>query len=505
MSRLSEFLGRTGIANVAEKFPVRRGPSGPSSEPLDEESFEALGASIGEENEGLRSRLIEASRKIEELGSLRETFSGIVETLRELEQEKSHNVSLRNLLAETRAAYEKLRSDHQQSERKRVAAEGENERLREDLELSQQNAHALEASRSELSSENESRRGQIANLERQLAAETAQRQSLAEDNRAFGEQIASADRKIVQLEADTQSVRANLALSEDEKSSLQKSLDQSVADGSRLSRRLAENDNQLAAARARISQLESALNEVETERSRLLNQIEETVERHQNETGTLSTRLESLQSRAATAEKLLTDARQSLMARTEEVREFDRKAMEASIGRNSAEKKARQLEAAHEALERQVVDLTQSRATLVERSGLVTKTLKARETALARAEQKIAQLTERVAALEADNEASRSAEEKRLDELNSALSRERMERALAEGALEGSRKDFARVQRELSTHGGLPRPKGPRPVANPAGLKAALPPDSELTEPPTEPRGKNGKRPAATVEPIVKS
>jgi hypothetical protein len=44
-----------------------------------------------------------------------------------------------------------------------------------------------------------------------------------------------------------------------------------------------------------------------------------------------------LQSRAATAEKLLAEARQNLSTLTEEMRSFDAKAVEASIARNSAE------------------------------------------------------------------------------------------------------------------------------------------------------------------------
>ena len=50
-------------------------------------------------------------------------------------------------------------------------------------------------------------------------------------------------------------------------------------------------------------------------------------------------RLDALQSRAGTAERLLAEARQNLIARTEEVRAFDRKSVEATIARNNAEKR----------------------------------------------------------------------------------------------------------------------------------------------------------------------
>jgi len=71
----------------------------------------------------------------------------------------------------------------------------------------------------------------------------------------------------------------------------------------------------------------------------------------------------------------------------------------------------------------------------------LTKALKVRETTLARAEEKIAALMERNGHLEAGIQVSRSNIEKRVEDFNSALQREWMERAVAEGALGAARKD----------------------------------------------------------------
>src|SRR6185312_1698925 len=116
---------------------------------------------------------------------------------------------------------------------------------------------------------------------------------------------------------------------------------------------------------------------------------------HQTERTAMTMRLDALASRAGTAERLLSEARQSLVARTEEVRAFDRKSVEATIARNNAGKRLAQIEAAHETRERQIKDLEQTREVLTDRSNVLSKTLKTRETALARAEDKIASLTER--------------------------------------------------------------------------------------------------------------
>ena len=58
------------------------------------------------------------------------------------------------------------------------------------------------------------------------------------------------------------------------------------------------------------------------------------------------------------------------------------------IARNNSEKRLAQIEAAHEARERQIKDHEQARTALTERNNALTKTLKVRETAIARGEEK---------------------------------------------------------------------------------------------------------------------
>lgn len=205
----------------------------------------------------------------------------------------------------------------------------------------------------------------------------------------------------------------------------------------------------MTATRAQLGKVESSFAEAYAERGRLSAALDESKEQHQAERNSLNMRLDALVSRAATAERLLGEARQNLLARTEEVRAFDRKSVEATISRNNAEKRLTQIEASHEARERQIKDLEQARVALTERNNAMAKTLKARETALARADEKISALTERNGHLEADVQVSRTNIEKRVEDLNSALQRERMERAVVEGALEAARKDNSRLQSEV--------------------------------------------------------
>ena len=94
-------------------------------------------------------------------------------------------------------------------------------------------------------------------------------------------------------------------------------------------------------------------------------------------------------------------------------------------------------------------DLEQGRATLLERSNNLAEALKARETSLAHAEQKIKVLTDRIAEMEAEANGFRAKAERRIDELSASLQRERVELAVAQGALETPRRDYTRLQRDI--------------------------------------------------------
>src|SRR5262245_8820698 len=271
------------------------------------------------------------------------------------------------------------------------------------------------------------------------------------------------------LEGELAAAREKLGLLEDEKRSLQIAVDQALNETARLTRRLTESENMLTATRAQLGKVEASFAEAYAERGRLAAVLDEAKEQHQTERSSLNMRFDALQSRAATAERLLSETRQNLIARTEEVRAFDRKSVEATIARNNSEKRLAQIEAKHEARERQIKDHEQARTALTERNNAFAKTLKVRETALAHFEEKIAALTERNGNLEADIQVIRTNIEKRVEDLNSALQRERMERAVVEGALEAARKDNSRLQGEV------------------AALRSTLRRGAPLDEPPVTP------------------
>jgi len=200
-----------------------------------------------------------------------------------------------------------------------------------------------------------------------------------------------------------------------------------------------ELTSEIVAVRAEIANLESQLAQ-ETANGRALSEANQILVDHAN-----------------SADKLLAEVRQTLAARTEDIRVLERKAVEATIARNATEKVVDRLTVARDGLDTKTRELEQTRASLTERSSILAETLKARETALAHAEQKIKSLTDRIAEIEVDAGAYRAKTERRIDELNASLQRERVELAVAQGALETTRRDYARLQRDILAGRGAPQ------------------------------------------------
>ena len=94
---------------------------------------------------------------------------------------------------------------------------------------------------------------------------------------------------------------------------------------------------------------------------------------------------------------------------------------------------------------------------LPDRCNVLSETVKARDSSLTHAQDKIKSLTDRVELLKAEAAASHAKADKRIEQLNSAIERERAERAVAEGALEATRSDYARLQHEISAERSLRR------------------------------------------------
>jgi chromosome segregation ATPase len=162
-------------------------------------------------------------------------------------------------------------------------------------------------------------------LEAQIAQQSGETKALREENQWLEERLDAADKRVIALESEINGARQRLSMAEDEKRAQQASLDKADAEQARLSRKLAETEASLNAAQGRLRYLEANYAEVNTERARLATALDEANERNEHERATQRSRFEALQARAAATDKLLSEAREHLLSRAEEVRDYDRR------------------------------------------------------------------------------------------------------------------------------------------------------------------------------------
>jgi chromosome segregation ATPase len=457
MSKIS-FLGRKSNPAVQPQPIV---PT-PDNVDVDNELFAPVAAQLGESNEAVRHLLASAGHRISELDAIRESFGKLVEpvhkALSEFEAEKNEKLKLQTLLNNSRAAYNKLRADFAAVEEKAASLESYYTRVRDELAIAQQNLHALEESKEEQAADLVARHAQIAEVQRALDQAGGEVRSTREENRRLSERIMAADKRIVEFETDAEATRQKLVLSEKERTFLQSSLEEAANESLRMSRKLNETDNALTGSQDRHRQAEVSFHQAERERARLAVALDEASERFQNEINTHRLRFDALQARASTTDQLLDDARKALTSRSEEIRAFDRRLAEATLTHAVTNDKLGQLEASLQERENQIAEHVQVRSTITEQNSGLVKAVKVRDQVIMRADEKMRVAEDRIRFLEGELKAAIEASTQQIDDIKAALHHEQIERSVTEGALEASRKDNARLMRELgmlqSTAGG---------------------------------------------------
>lgn len=420
---------------------------------LDEELFSTLGAQIGGDNETLRNLLLDANAKIGELDAIKAAVGKLADpvqkALRAYEAEKSEKLSLQAVLNNTRTAYGKLRNEIAEVEKKAALSEQECGALRQELTTTQSVLRAVEATKAEIAIDIAARRAQIADLEGRLAQETGESNALREENRRLDERLTAMNKRVIALESDLNAARQRLLMADDEKRAQAATLDRLSTDSARLSRKLTETEASLSAAQGRLRHVEGNFAELSNERARLVSALDESNERHDHELTSQRMRFDALQARASATDNLLVEAREHLLARAEEIRDFDRRLNDVSNERDNLHARLADLEADRIRRESEIKEMDHARSTLMERGGALTRAYAAKEAALSRAEDQIAALGAQIDALGRERANDKLLAEQAIEELKAALQREKLDRAVVEGALEAGRKDFARVMREV--------------------------------------------------------
>jgi chromosome segregation ATPase len=479
MTRLVPFLGRKR-ALAAEEKPAPPQPAAAATRDdieLDNDLFFPLANQIGQENEGIRNLLIEAEHKVGELEDIKRMIGKLIDpvskALRAYEEVKSEKLSLQTALTTIRAAHNKLREHMADAEKRAAALDTECNRLRDMAAVAQQSATALERTRTEQAAEIHARRAQVLELQHHVQKQGSELQLTRDENRRLGERLAAIDKRMVQLEAETRTAQQKAMQADNERVALQAALDKALNDCSQTARKLTETEKELAATRAKLNAAEVALAGALAERTDLSAALDDVNHKRRHEASEHHARFDALKARADLNEGLLEEARQALIARAEEVRALERSAAESSDAQGMSRERLAQMAALLEEYERRAKESEQSRVQLTEQNQTLAGALASREADYDRAKQKIKEQEELLARLEHKYTSTREASELQIEQLSAQLQREKIERAMAEGALESGRKDIARLMHELAAMSH--RPTSVPAIPGPATKAAATP------------------------------
>jgi chromosome segregation ATPase len=305
-----------------------------------------------------------------------------------------------------------------------------------------------EAREIKLANELELAQAKVAGIERRLAQEAAVAQQLSGQLETLTADCDAADSRIAELEAELGAARDEMALRDNENLSLQTSLDLALGENSRLSQYLKDGDSAFDATRARLDRLQLALATAEADRFKLQAEADQAAATRQSELSTANGLLEAMTSRALTAERLLADVRECLLARVAENSAIERGLADATAARGEADKKLRHFQESLRLKQLQVDELEQSRQKLIETTNTLLKSFQSRDTAANHAEEKINLLSARIAQLE---EEVRLAGTRPVAELRGLQAQpEAVRRVDADDAGETARKKWAELARELA-------------------------------------------------------
>ena len=151
---------------------------------------------------------------------------------------------------------------------------------------------------------------------------------------------------MVQLEGEARAAQQKAMQSVQECAAVQAALDKAHTELALTARRLTESEKTLAATQNRLKAVEASLAEAQADRQRLSAALDEANHKHLDAMNMQNSRFEALQARASLTENLLEEARQTLMARADEIRSFERRVIEASTAHDNTGEKLAQLAAA---------------------------------------------------------------------------------------------------------------------------------------------------------------
>lgn len=411
-------------------------------------SFDAL----GQRDEILRHRVSSMVDRLDDIRSLQDEFSDIMQPLAEIVSElplaRTRIAELEAGLSKERQALGVAREEGFDASRRLALLTGEVADLKSRAEASaaelQRYEDLTERQRNELRDKTQF----VEEFERRLFAEQEHKEALQGENKSLRAEAQAADSTVARMQHDMLEARSRLEVLEQDNRRLQLLSEELSVELEDARERVQEFVANHEAEKAEAQTLREQLASEASERQRVTAQLDAESAAHRTERVNLNSKLEAANSRAMSTAQLLTQARNTLREKDESERAVNRELKAALLARGTADKR---LDALQEDLGRQSsrsAEMERSRSELAARVDMLTKALAAKDASLDQAATRNQALSDRLEQLNARHEANRSELELANRRLTEDLENERSERALAQGALDIARESRANLQKQ---------------------------------------------------------
>jgi crescentin len=440
----------------AKPAPAETG-SGLSAGALTDEEL----GTIGKENENIKDHCVDVLRKFDELANFRTSFVELFEQigtiLKDREQTKSALVERTMMHALAERAHQELKAEfrdlYEGSEERRAENSllgTENERLKELVRNSE--AH-VEVVKAELRQQTEA----AAVIRSELERERSQLSHLGDELRSVQSELQKNDAIISQLQVElaatcdlktfceqkVETLQANLAERRQSEAALQHALSESQIHAKGLSDKIREMEMAVEAERCQVNDLKALLSSTQTEHLEAQAEWRQEAERARLANAALESQVNKMTAHSQASDGLLTDVRAQLQARHDELRAEARRNqdIESKLSRSNERQEHDAAEIAE--LKQKLKDKETAQAHLTDRAQAVIKSSRDLKADLEKAEQRAQLVGERVLAETGQFKAQSERFEQTIRELTEKLEKERIARALVEGALEAARQKLA--------------------------------------------------------------
>jgi chromosome segregation ATPase len=409
---------------------------------------------VGRDNESIRNRCLDIVSKVNiaaTLGDdLQAAFAQVDVVMRELERTKAELIQRSVIFNMEADAHAELKALHKSVHDENESHKSANEVLRVEVANLRAATEAAEARIETLESDERE-------LSTLLAATEQQRQEfhqrltyLREEMQAAGDRIKESDALISSLQSDLGAERHRHALAQQNNVSLQSSLADAQAHAARLRTDLEDAKIGWENSRQQILARDAEIEKLQGEHARMRSLWQQATDAHTSDVSALQSQLDAAAARGDLSERLLGESRDEVQARTDELRQEQRRAQDALARIGVLEQKLQTAETLNAEQVERMAELEKGQGALLQRIKPLLKVIAEKDAEMGKAQQQIDSLQMRLAGDAERAAAERDRAEQTIKTLTENLEKEKILKALAEGALEADRNE--RIQLHHALH-----------------------------------------------------